>query len=248
MDAVAQPDRDRRPRGEPGRPEDDRLPAVEMAQRAQGCADDGEPAGRGLDHDAARLRRGCEQLGVEPRRDDGERPGEALPGGAGCDAVVRRDQAVDPREQTVPLRLAGREAETLGVDERRRRRRLGLEQRHVGQPRNAGVEAVDDVEVTGAERRRDARPHAHGDRRRRSAVRRGPCATARRRRRASPDCSARRPARRVRRPSGRREDDDRVAASSERLRDARDMLVRRVRHRPRMGRHEAEVERHGPGL
>ena len=44
-----------------------------------------------------------------------------------------------------------REAEPLGVDERRGGRRLGLEQRDVRQPGHPRVEPVDDVEVTPAE-------------------------------------------------------------------------------------------------
>jgi hypothetical protein len=246
VDAVAQPDRDRRPRREPGRAEDDRLPALQPAQGAQGGADNREPARRGLDHDAVPLRRGREELGIDPSRDNGECPGETLPR-ARRDVVVRRDQGVDAGEQTVALRLARREPEALGVDERRGGRRLRLEQCDVRQAGNAGIEAVDDVEVTGAEGRRDTRADADGDTdggtrgdrdrpgQRDDAVERA--------------CLQRSAAREEVRGAGRRrEDDDRVAASPERVRDARDVFVRRVRHRPGVRRHEAEAERHGPGL
>ena len=55
VDAVAEAERDRGTGGEPGSSEQDRLPARQAAKRAQRCADDGQAAGRRLDHDAARL-------------------------------------------------------------------------------------------------------------------------------------------------------------------------------------------------
>ena len=46
------------------------------------------------------------------------------------------------------LVLAGRNGDPLGGEERRRRRRLGLEQRAEREARQAGLEAVDDVEAS----------------------------------------------------------------------------------------------------
>ena len=81
------------------------------AQRAQGGADDREPARRGLDHDAASLfAAGAKSSRSMPGRDDRECAGETL-AGARRDLVVRREQGVDPREQTVALRLPRREPE-----------------------------------------------------------------------------------------------------------------------------------------
>ena len=113
MDAVAQPDRDRRPRGEPGRPEDDRLPAVEAAQRAQAARTTGSPPAEVSITTQLVFVAGAKSSGSTPAGTTVNAPGKRSRA-AGCDAVVRRDQAVDPREQTVPLRLAGREAKRSG--------------------------------------------------------------------------------------------------------------------------------------
>ena len=53
-------------------------------------------------------------------------------------------------EEPVALVPPRWEAEPLGIDEGRHRRRLGLEEGDVGQSRDAGVEAVHDVEVAAA--------------------------------------------------------------------------------------------------
>ena len=70
VDAVAEAERDRRPGGEPRGPRS-RIASQpgDPAQGAQRCADDGQAAGRALDHDQPALRLGREQRrGRHPHR------------------------------------------------------------------------------------------------------------------------------------------------------------------------------------
>ena len=247
MDAVAQAVWDRRTRRERRGAQQDRLPAVEFAERAERGPDDGQAPGRGLDHDQVVLRRGGrEPLEVDPGRDDGVRAGEPR-GSAVGDVLAGRHEPVDPREQTVALVLAGREAEPLRVDEGGDGRRPGLEEGHVGQPRHGRVEPVDDVEVPVPQRGRDVRADAHGD----------PDGGARRDGNGTRDCddsfqlaglegaTAREEFGRAGRGS---EHHDGMAPPAQCVRDAGDVLVRVVRHRPRVRRHQADPKQHGPRL
>ena len=190
-----------------------------------------------------RLRGRREEGQVDARRDEREGAGEALvrPGER---LLARREQRVDPRQQAVALVAARRVPEPLRVDERRRRGRLRLEQRDVREPRHGRVEAVDDVEVPATERRRDVRADTDRDphrrtRRDRHRARDGDDAVELA---ALEGATARD---QIGRPRGRREHDHAVPASAERLRDAGHVLVRVVRHGPRVRGHEADAERHG---
>ena len=66
-------------------------------------------------------------------------------------------------QEPVAVVPSRREAEPLGVDERRGGRGLGLEQRDVRQPGHRRVEPVHDVEVAPAERSGDVRADADRD-------------------------------------------------------------------------------------
>ncbi len=243
VDAVAEPDRYRRPRREPRRAEQHRLPAGHRAKRAQRRADDGQPCRGGLDHDEVALPAGSEEIEVDPRRDDRERPGKSLRRTCG-DLVGGRKQRVDPCEEPVAVVAPRREAEPLRVDERRSRRRLGLEERDVREPRHRRVEAVHHVEVAAPESGRDVRAHPDGD----------PDRGARRDGHGSrqgddvlqPALLQRAPTRdEVGRSRRRSQDHDVVTPPAESRGDARDVFVRVVRHRPRMRGHQADPERHG---
>ena len=107
------------------------------------------------------------------------------PLGRALDRLVGRpEQRVDAGEELRALVLARRDGDPLGGDERGRRRRLGLEQRRRGEARQAGLEAVDDVERSrsrawprGSRERPSAARHARStrwERRRRSRRRRRP--------------------------------------------------------------------------
>ena len=163
VDAVAQAERDRRTRRERRGAQEDRLPAIEVSERTERGPDHGQAPGRGLDHDQVVFRRGGrELLEVDPGRDDGVRAGEPR-GSAVGDVLAGRHEPVDPSEQAVALILAGREAEPLRVDEGGDTRRPGLEEGHVGEPRDSRVESVDDVEVPVPQRCRDVRADTHGN-------------------------------------------------------------------------------------
>ena len=92
------------------------------------------------------MARGSKTVEVETGGDDRELAREAL---ARHEPRPRRrrEERVDPREEPVALVAPWRIAEPLGVDEGRDGRRLGLEERDVGEACDAGVEAMDDVEA-----------------------------------------------------------------------------------------------------
>ena len=105
---------------------------------------------------------GSEEVEVDAGGHDGERAREPLRR-ARRDVVGGGEQRVDPGEEPVAVVPSRREAEPLGVDERRGGRRLGLEQRDVRQPGHRRVEPVHDVEVAPAERSGDVGADADRD-------------------------------------------------------------------------------------
>ena len=215
-----------------------------LAKRAESGAHDGAAAGRRLDHDALRLLRGREEVEIDAGRDDRVGAGEAI-AGAGRDLVARREKRVDPREQTVAVRASRREAEPLRVDEGRRR--------GASPPRAARRTRARERPGRSRARRRSRRVAARSRRspaprsgsRPPTAARREQPATRRRRPSSSP---------RLQRPASReeiggarrrRQHDDGVTPSAQSIRNACDVLVRVVRHRPGVRCHEADAERHG---
>jgi hypothetical protein len=183
-----------------------------------------------------------EQVEVDARRDDGVVAGKAGGGGLGR-LLARRDESVDAGEQTLALAAAGRVAEPLGREEGGDRERLGIPKGHVGEAREAGLEAVDDVVAARGEREREV--GADADRHADAAAARD------RQRRAERDhvcigpVEERAPAgEEVGRAGRGREDGDVVPEAAERSCDAGHVLVHVVRLRPRERGDEAHAEAH----
>ena len=91
-------------------------------------------------------------------------PGETHGGRLrGC--LSRRDERVEPGQQAVALRTAGRIAQALGREERRDGERLRVAEREIRERGQAGLESVDDVEAAKRQRKRKVRPRAdrHAD-------------------------------------------------------------------------------------
>ncbi len=191
---------------------------------------------------SCRFSPGLEEVEIDARRDHPVVAREALGGGRG--SLLRGgDQRVDPAEQLVAERPARGVGEALGREERRDGQRLRVAERQVGDARQRGLEAVDDVVLALAERQRDVGAHADrhaearpardgharpdGDHVRRLAAVQGPPAGE------EVGCSAR---------GG--EDGDRVAEGAERSRHSGDMLVDLVRLRPGERGHEADAKAH----
>ena len=125
------------------------------------------PADVSIDDEVRLVGRGREPLEIDAGRDDRVRAGKPRRGALG-DVVARCKQRVDPGQQAIALVPPWWEAKALRVDEGRRSGGAGLEQRNVRQPRERGVEPVDDVEVAAPQRRRDVRANADGQPDRRS--------------------------------------------------------------------------------
>ena len=199
-----------------------------------------------LDDDQVALRRGAEELEVDAGRDDAIVAGEAQRGGGG--RLCRRgEESVDPAEQLVPQRAARRVAEAVRAHERGHGERLRVAQREVGDARQAGLEAVDDVVAALLEREAEVRAHADGHAQAR-ASRHG-------HRRTDRDhlgvgaAAERAAAREQVGPAARgRQHGHRVTEAAERLRDASDVLVHVVRLRPRERGHEADAKGHAGSL
>ena len=169
-------------------------------------------------------------------------PGNLSADRAAISSVGAMSVSMRPSRRSRRFRALGMR-EALGVEERRRGGRLGLEERDVRQPGDAGVDPVHDVERAPLERCGDVRPHPDGNRHR---------AARRERERGgdhhhaaelallerAPSCLE------ITRPGGRRQDDDVVPASSKSTRDAVDVLVGVVGLRPEVGGDEADSQGH----
>ena len=162
VDPVAEGDRDRRPRREPARPHDQRLPAGEPAQGAERGADDGQAAGRALDHDQpAASRSGAKRLRSTPAGTTVKAPGKRSRRGrarprssrAACRCGRAGGRAGSAAAGTRAAR--GRRTSPPSSSPPRAARRT--------RARHGRVEAVDDVEVAASERRRDVRADADRD-------------------------------------------------------------------------------------
>ncbi len=119
-------------------------------------------------------RRACDH----PGRDHGVIAREAL----GCRVrrlLGRREQGVDPAEQSCALWLARREEQPVGGEERRDGQRVRVAQREVRKARQSRFEAVDDVERAVGQREREVGADAdrRGHRARRETGSAGPIAT-----------------------------------------------------------------------
>ena len=246
MNAVAQRERDRRTGGQAPRAQDGCLPPLDRPERSEHGAHDREAACRALDDDPPLLGERCEEVEVDACGNCRELAGESLLG-SHRRLFARGEQRVDPGQKPVALVAPRRVAEALGIDERRDRRRLGLEEGDVGEAGDSGVEAVHHVEVAAAERSRDVGADPDGDpdcRAGRDGHRAGECDDAVETTflQCPPTCEQ------LLRPQRRGEDDDVVSSVAERVGQPVDVLVRVVRHGPRVRGHEADAKRHGPRL
>ena len=105
---------------------------------------------------------GPEEVEVDAGRDDAVVAGEAL-GGRRRRLRGGGEERVDPSEQLVAERPARWIGQALGREEGRDRERLRVAQRQVGDARQGGLEAVDDVVLALVERERQARADADRD-------------------------------------------------------------------------------------
>ena len=165
------------------RPNEHRVPAGQVAQRAERSTCDRQGARMELDRDQLSLLAGLEQLGVDSGRHDAVVAGKALRCRGGR-RLGGREQGVDASEQLLSQRAPRRIAEPLGREERGDAERFGVAQGEVRDARQSWLEAVDDVEAsllerevevrTDADRDAQRRPARHGHAPRRSRSRRRP--------------------------------------------------------------------------
>ena len=160
MHAAAQRARERRPAAERARAQEHELPVGQLGQLVHERTQQRPLGLPPLEHDEALLGRRREPLQVDAERYDLVAAGEAEGRGVRR-RLARREERVEPPEQTFALRPPGRVAEALRREERRRRQRRRVTQREVGEAREAGLEAVDDVEASGGERERKVGAHAN---------------------------------------------------------------------------------------
>ena len=201
----------------------------------------GRSPGSRLEHDPAALPSRTEERRVDAGRDDPEVAGEALRR-LGGDHRRGGDQRVDPRQQPVALGLSRRIGQPVGREERRDRERAGIAQSQVRQARDAGLEAMDDVEAEPAERVAETAARiptgiptllpgatvtvgVDRDHVRLGSVQQGAAAGGE-----------------IARAARRREDGDAVPELAQFRGDAGDVLVYIVRLRPREGRDQADAE------
>ena len=107
VDAVAQRERDRRAGGQPARPQQDRLPAVDRPQGAEHGANDGQAAGRALDHDALLLGERFEEVEVDTGGDDRELARESLAARAAVSSPTASSVSIRARSLSRWLRRGG---------------------------------------------------------------------------------------------------------------------------------------------
>ena len=187
------------------------------------------------------LAAGREERRVDAGREQPVVAGEALLGRL-ARRLGERDQRVEAREQLLALRAGRRVAEPVRRRERRDAQRVAVAEREVGERRQAGLEAVHDVEppCCSASDRFACTPTGTPICERREIGTAGPTAITSA---LSPRCSARRPASR----SAARVDGAMhrhfVAEPPQFDRDAADVLVHVVRLRPRERRHQADPHR-----
>ena len=110
----------------------------------------------------AALRARPEELGVDAGRDDPVVAREAV-GGGGRGRLRRRRSARRSGPAASPQSPPRRIAEPVGREEARDPERLGVAQGEVGDAREAGLEAVDDVEAALLQRQPEVRANADGD-------------------------------------------------------------------------------------
>ena len=161
-DAAAEQARERRPPAERLRAEQDELPVGRGDELAHERAQERPLRLPPLEDDDLALRRRPEQVEIDAERHElvaaGEPHGRRL-----RRLLARREQRVEPGEQPLALRLAGRVAEPLLGEERRGGERAGVAEREVGEARQPRLEAVDDVEAAAGERDRQVRADADRD-------------------------------------------------------------------------------------
>ena len=249
MDAAAESARDRRPRRERLRPQEDGLPVRKLAQRREARRGPraSEPEWSSITI-SLRFGAGAEELEVDARaRRRGSRRGSARrrPRRPRPEVASKR---VDPSEQLLAQRAARRVGEPLGREERRDGQRLGVAEREVGEARQARLEAVHDVEAALAQREREVRADADRDAEARSAARSGIAGPTAITSAASPRCERAAAGEQVGRAARRSEHGDRVPERPQLPRDPGDVLVDVVRLRPRERRHEAQAETHAPSV
>ena len=135
---------------------------VVVVERADELARDRPPRDLELERDHVTLSPGLEEVGVHSDRHEPIVAVEAI-GGCGHRLFRGGEERVDPYPQTISSRPPRRVAEPLGREERRRSERVGRCEREIREAREAGLEAVDDVEAPSAEREREVRANAHRD-------------------------------------------------------------------------------------
>ena len=159
-DARREAARDGRPADQRARAQQHDLPVRELVEREEDAAGDDALVRPELDDDALLLGGGGEQRRVHAGREHPIVAGEPELGR--CADVVRQcDQRVEAGEELLALGARGRVAEPVRRGERGHGERVGVAEREVGERRDAGIEAVDDVEGALGERLVQVRLYAH---------------------------------------------------------------------------------------
>jgi hypothetical protein len=141
-------------------PQQDQLPAGQLVQHPDTRAHERALRRPPLDDCEPSLPSRPEERDVDAGRKDAVVPGESLRRGLG-DLVRSRQQCIDSAQEPFPLCPPGRVREPLGREEARHAERTRVAEREVGEARQAGLEAVDDVEAPVGERKGEVRAHAH---------------------------------------------------------------------------------------
>ena len=232
----------RRPPAERLRAEQDELPVGRGDELAHDRAQERPLRLPPFEDDDLALHRRPEQVEIDAERHHLVAPRE--PHGRGLRRLLARgEQRVEPGEQPLALRLAGRVAEPLLGEERRGGERAGVAEREIGEARHSRLEAVDDVEAAAGERDRQVRADAHRDahaaapRDRDGRAERDQLLVGSVQQGASAGGEVARPVR-------RRQHRDRVTAAAQLPRQPRHVLVDVVRLRPGERRDEGDTETH----
>jgi hypothetical protein len=240
---AAQRARQRRARGQRPRAQENELPLRQCLELAREGAEQGPFGLTPLEHDRRLLRSWGEALEVHAGRYDPVAAGKPLGGGGGR-LAARGEECVEPAQQALAPSAGRRVRESLGGEERRDRERRGVPQRDVGEARQPGLEAVDDVER--ARREREGQVRAYADRHSDPAAARDRDGGSQGHQFLVADARSQRPAARgqVARAVRGREDGHRVTARPQLPCETGDVLVDVVRLRPGEGRDEGDSECH----
>ena len=230
----------RRARRERARPEDRELPVGLRGELARERSQQRPLRLPPLEHEELPLLARLERLDAE--RHELVAAGKALGRGLGR-LLARREQRVEPAEETLAARARGRVREPLGREERRDRQCARVAEREVGEARQPGLEAVDDVVAAGREGDREIRAHADRDAH--------PAAPRDRHGRPERDEVGVEPGREGSAPSGEvarsirgRENGDAMTARAQLPCEPGDVLVHVVRLRPGEGGDEGDAKCH----